>query len=88
MIAVAAFYQASYNHISDYKKITEGEAWQKYSMGPRSVNAGIAYGMNVFFTGDMWGKKAEGRVIVLDKNDLSVLPPTTTTGRIVNQWLQ
>ncbi|MBT9485313.1 carbon-nitrogen hydrolase family protein [Sediminibacterium sp.] len=73
---------------SDYKKITEGEAWQKYSMGPRSVNAGIAYGMNVFFTGNMWGKKAEGRVIVLDKNDLTVLSPTTTTGRIVNQWLQ
>ncbi len=73
---------------TDYKKITEGEAWQKYSMGPRSVNAGIAYGMNVFFTGNMWGKKAEGRVIVLDKNDLTVLSPTTTTGRIVNQWLQ
>ena len=72
---------------SDYEKITEGEAWQKYSMGPRSVNAGIAYGMNVFFTGNMWGKKAEGRVIVLDQNDLSVLTPTTTTGRIVNQWL-
>lgn len=73
---------------TDYKKITEGEAWQKYSMGPRSVNAGIAYGMNVFFTGNMWGKQAEGRVIVLDKNDLSVLPPTTSSGRIVNQWLQ
>lgn len=57
-------------------------------MGPRSVNAGIAYGMNVFFTGNMWGKKAEGRVIILDKNDLSVLDATTTSGRIVNQWLQ
>jgi len=72
---------------TDYKKITEGEAWQKYSMGPRANNVDIPFGLNVFFTGNMWGKKAEGRVIVLDKNDLSVLPATTNSGRIVNLWL-
>ncbi|BDQ13129.1 carbon-nitrogen hydrolase family protein [Sediminibacterium sp. TEGAF015] len=72
---------------SDYKKITEGEAWQKYSMGPRAGKAHIPFGMNVFFTGNMWGKKAEGRVLVLTRDALTVLPPTTDTGRIVNQWL-
>lgn len=72
---------------SDYKKITEGEAWQKYSMGPRAGKAHIPFGMNVFFTGNMWGKKAEGRVLVLTRDALNVLPPTTDTGKIVNQWL-
>ena len=56
-------------------------------MGPRANNVDIPFGLNVFFTGNMWGKKAEGRVLVLDKNDLSVLPATTNSGRIVNLWL-
>jgi Carbon-nitrogen hydrolase len=73
---------------TDYNQISEGDAWQKYSMGPRARNANISYGMNVFFTGNMWGKKAEGRVLILDNDSLSVLPATTTAGRIVNQWLQ
>jgi len=72
---------------SDYHKITEGEAWQKYSMGPRAGKAHIPFGMNVFCTGNMWGKKAEGRVLALSRDALHVLPPTTDTGRIVNQWL-
>lgn len=71
---------------TDYKKLTEGEAWQKYSMGPRSVKAGIHYGMNVFFTGQLWDKKSEGRVLVLNKDSLSVYPPANT-GRIINLWL-
>ena len=73
---------------TDYNQISEGDAWQKYSMGPRARNANISYGMNVFFTGNMWGKKAECRVLILDNDSLSVLPATTTAGRIVNQWLQ
>lgn len=70
----------------DYKKLTEGEAWEKYSMGPRSVKAGVHYGMNVFFTGQLWDKKSEGRVLVLNKDSLTVYPPATF-GRIVNLWL-
>lgn len=71
---------------SDYKKLTEGEAWQKYSMGPRSIKAGIHYGMNVFFTGQLWDKKSEGRVLVLNKDSLTVLSPAHN-GRIINLWL-
>ncbi|MES1220320.1 MAG: carbon-nitrogen hydrolase family protein, partial [Bacteroidota bacterium] len=29
---------------SDYKKLTEGEAWKKYTMGTRAVKSGIHYG--------------------------------------------
>lgn len=71
---------------TDYGKISEGAAWQKYSMGPRAVKAGVHYGMNVFFSGQIWNMKAEGRVLVLNKDSLTVLPPATG-GRIVNLWL-
>ena len=71
---------------TDYHKLTEGQAWQKYSMGPRAVKAGIHYGMNVFFTGALWDKKAEGRVLVLNKDSLTVFSPAYT-GRIINLWI-
>ncbi|KAF0243015.1 MAG: hypothetical protein FD183_155 [Chitinophagaceae bacterium] len=71
---------------TDYGKITEGAAWGKYSMGTRAVKAGVHYGMNVFFAGKIWDMKAEGRVLILNKDSLTVLPPSST-GRIVNLWL-
>ena len=71
---------------ADYGRITEGEAWQKYGMGPRAVKAGIHYGMNVFFSGTIWDLKAAGRVLILNKDSLTVLPPSST-GRLVNLWL-
>jgi Carbon-nitrogen hydrolase len=71
---------------TDYKKLTEGQAWQKYTMGTRAVKAGIHYGMNVFFTGQLWDKKSEGRVLLLNKDTLTVLSPAYA-GRIINLWL-
>lgn len=71
---------------TDYGKISEGAAWQKYSMGARAVKAGVHYGMNVFFSGQIWNMKAEGRVLVLNRDSLTVLPPASA-GRIVNLWL-
>jgi hypothetical protein len=71
-----------------YKKITEGDAWIKYSMGKRAPQAKIHYGMNVFFTGSIWDLKPEGRVLVLNKDSLTVLAPSTDKGRIVNLYMQ
>ncbi len=72
--------------ITDYGKITEGAAWQKYSMGTRAVKAGVHYGMNVFFAGKIWDLQSEGRILILNNDSLTVLPPAST-GRIVNLWL-
>ncbi len=71
---------------NDYQKLTEGEAWAKYSMGTRAVAAGIPQGINVFFNGKLWDMNPEGRVLVLHNKQLTVLPPSKQ-GRIVNLWL-
>jgi len=70
----------------DYKKLTEGQAWKKYTMGKRAVQAGVHYGMNVFFTGQLWDKKSEGRVLLLNKDSLMEFSPAYS-GRIINLWL-
>jgi len=73
---------------TDYKKITEGDAWKKYSMGKRAVQSGIHYGLNVFFTGSMWDMNPEGRVLILNNDSLTVLPAAKGKGRIVNLYLK
>jgi predicted amidohydrolase len=73
---------------TDYKKITEGDAWVKYSMGKRAVQSNIHDGINVFFTGAMWDMKAEGRVLILNHDSLIVLPAAIGKGRIVKLWMR
>ncbi|MCS7019934.1 MAG: nitrilase-related carbon-nitrogen hydrolase [Cytophagales bacterium] len=72
----------------DYYRISEGEAWAKYSMGKRAPRVGIRQGINVFFTGQLWDMHPEGRVLILQNDSLLVLPPALGKGRIVNMWLQ
>lgn len=71
---------------TDYHRLSEGQAWEKYTMGKRAVKAGIHYGMNVFFTGRLWDKQSEGRVLMLNRDSLTVFSPAYA-GRIINLWL-
>ncbi|QNA43836.1 carbon-nitrogen hydrolase family protein [Lacibacter sediminis] len=73
---------------TDYKKISEGDAWLKYSMNKRAATANIHQGMNVFFTGSLWDMKPEGRVLILQNDSTTVLPASVGKGRIVNLYLQ
>jgi len=73
---------------TDYKKITEGDAWKKYSMGKRAVQSNIHYGLNVFFTGTMWDMNPEGRVLILNNGSLTVLPAAKGKGRMVSLWMK
>jgi hypothetical protein len=73
---------------TDYNKISEGDAWLKYSMNKRAVQANIHQGMNVFFTGSLWDMKAEGRVLILQNDSTTILPASVGKGRIVNLYLQ
>lgn len=73
---------------NDYYKITEGDAWLKYSMNKRAAQANIHQGMNVFFTGSLWDMKPEGRVLILQNDSTKVLPPAVGKGRIVCLWLK
>lgn len=73
---------------SRINQISEGDAWLQYSMSARAVKAGIHNGLNVFFTGDCWDLKPEGRAIVLQNDSVTVFPPATRKGRIINSWIQ
>lgn len=72
---------------TDYEKISEGDAWLKYSMNKRAVQANIRQGMNVFFTGNLWDMQPQGRVLMLQNDSTTVLPPAVGKGRIVCLWL-
>jgi predicted amidohydrolase len=74
--------------MSDYRRISEGEAWAKYSMGKRAPEAGIHQGINVFFTGDIWDMHPEGRILTLQNDSLSVSSPAIKKGSITNLWLK
>lgn len=71
-----------------YGRISEGEAWQRLSMGTRAPQVGIKQGINAFFTGDLWELHPQGRVLVLQNDSVQVLPAAKGKGRIVNVWLQ
>lgn len=73
---------------SDYRRISEGQAWAKYSMSKRAPRVGIKRGINVFFTGNIWDMHPEGRMLMLQNDSLYVLEPAIRKGRIVNMWLQ
>jgi hypothetical protein len=73
---------------ADIGRLTEGQAWARYSMGSRAPAAGIHQGINVFFTGTMWDMTPEGRVLVLKHDSLNILPPAINHGRIVNLVLE
>jgi hypothetical protein len=73
---------------TDYNKISEGDAWLKYSMTKRAANANIHQGMNVFFTGSLWDMKPEGRVLIFQNDSTTMLPASFGKGRIVNLYLQ
>ncbi len=72
---------------TDYNKITEGDARLKYSMGKRAVQANIHYGLNIFFTGSLWDMQPQGRVLILQNDSTTALPPAVGKGRIVCLWL-
>jgi hypothetical protein len=72
---------------SDYRRMSEGQAWAKYSMSKRAPRVGIKRGINVFFTGNIWDMHPEGRMLMLQNDSLYVLEPAISKGRIVNMWL-
>jgi predicted amidohydrolase len=79
---------ADVDTLADYHHITEGDAWVKYAMAKRAVQAGIHNGMNVFFAGDLWDLHPEGRVLTLEMDSLHVSAPAVKKGRITNLWFR
>lgn len=55
---------------TDVGKITEREAWKKYTMGRRAAAANIKYGVNVFLRGNLWDLGSDGETIVFGEGNL------------------
>jgi len=59
----------------DVDKITEGEAWLKYSMGGRSSKtSSIKLGINVFLRGNIWDLGDDGHTIVYKNGKVFTSP--------------
>ena len=55
---------------TDVGKITERDAWGKYTMGGRAAAANIKYGVNVFLRGKLWDLGSDGETIVFGEGNL------------------
>ena len=71
----------------DAGRLTEGEAWRKYSMAARAPAAGIRNGVTPFLRGDLWDLGDDGRTIAL--GDGALLIGSETDGATITVvWLK
>lgn len=72
--------------VSDIKKITEGQAWQKYSLAGRIALSGARYGMNVFLRGKLWDQDLGGKPATLVREDEVFVEELTQQAAMINLW--
>lgn len=72
--------------VSDIKKITEGQAWQKYSLAGRIQLSGARYGMNVFLRGKLWDQDLGGKPATLVREDEVFVEELTQQAAMLNLW--
>jgi predicted amidohydrolase len=71
---------------SDVNHITEGEAWLKYALAGRLLQAGAKVGMHVFLHGRLWDLSSDGHTIIVDGQ--KVIEAQHVAGAaLVNYWL-
>lgn len=71
---------------ADVGRITEGEAWQRYTLPARAPReAGIRRGINVFLRGNLWDLGTDGGTILL--RDSARLAPVVNAATLSVVWL-
>jgi predicted amidohydrolase len=73
--------------VSDIKKITEGQAWNKYALAGRIQLSGARYGMNVFLRGKLWNQDLGGKPATLVRDDEVFVEELTQQAAMLNLWL-
>ena len=71
----------------DIKKITEAQAWKKYSLAGRIPSSGAKYGMNVFLRGKLWDQDLGGKPATLIRENEVFVEEPTQQAAILNLWL-
>lgn len=73
--------------IHDIKRITEAQAWEKYSLAGRISASGAKYGMNVFLRGKLWDQDLGGKPATLVRNNEIFVEEPTQKAAMLNLWL-
>ena len=73
--------------VSDIEKITEAQAWNKYSLAGRIRSSGARYGMNVFLRGKLWDQDLGGWPATLVRGEDVFVEEQTQKAAIFSLWL-
>jgi hypothetical protein len=71
----------------DIEKITETQAWEKYSLAGRIRSSGARYGMNIFMRGRLWDQDLGMSAATLVRGDDVFVEPSTPKAALLNLWL-
>lgn len=63
-------------NLKDIGRLTEGEAWLKYSLAGRLPASRIKAGIQVFLKASLWNLGSNGRTILVNRNKVTCTPKT------------
>jgi hypothetical protein len=72
---------------NDIRKITEGQAWNKYALAGRIRSSGAKYGINVFLRGKLWDHDSGGWSATLVRGDEVFIEEPTDKAAVLNLWI-
>ncbi|SMO65445.1 carbon-nitrogen hydrolase family protein [Solitalea koreensis] len=72
---------------TDIGKITEADAWLKYSMGGHAAKSGITKGINVFLRGQLWDLGSDGSTIYMEQDSVAKKSKIIEGASLINLWL-
>jgi hypothetical protein len=72
---------------NDINKITEAQAWKKYSLIGRLSSSGTKYGLNVFLRGKLWDQDLGGWPATLVRDGEVFIEEQTQKAAILSLWL-
>lgn len=72
---------------NDIKRITEGQAWEKYALAGRFQSSGARYGMNVFLRGKLWDQELGGKSATIIRGNEVFVEELTQKAAMLNLWL-
>ena len=73
--------------VNDIKKITEAQAWNKYSLAGRIRSSGARCGMNIFLRGKLWDQDPGGWPATLVRGEDVFVEEQTKKSAMLSLWL-
>jgi hypothetical protein len=73
--------------VQDIKKLTEAQAWSKYSLAGRIRSGGATYGLRVFLRGKLWDLDLGGWSGTLVRDGEVFVEGQTQKAAMLNLWL-